>query len=106
VADDAALIQQANYEGTWVLRGCDLIIEAIAERMDWRRSITRSRPSLAPTPSRIGNTYRACRSRRSARRCLKPSKPRFAAFTFNPPRYMALVELINTPTTQPQVLAR
>ena len=35
VADDAALIQQANYEEHMdVLRGCDLIIEAIAERMD------------------------------------------------------------------------
>ena len=35
VADDAALIQQANYEEHLEqLRDCDLIIEAIAERMD------------------------------------------------------------------------
>jgi 3-hydroxyacyl-CoA dehydrogenase len=32
-------------------------------------------------------------------------KPRFCGIHFfNPPRYMALVELINTPTTQPQIL--
>ena len=35
VAEDAALIQQANYEEHLeALRGCDLIIEAIAERLD------------------------------------------------------------------------
>ncbi|MFX7853816.1 3-hydroxyacyl-CoA dehydrogenase NAD-binding domain-containing protein, partial [Acinetobacter baumannii] len=32
-------------------------------------------------------------------------KPRFCGIHFfNPPRYMALVELINTPTTQPVIL--
>src|SRR5206468_10560557 len=37
VADDAVLIQQANYEEHMEqLRDCDLIIEAIAERMDWK----------------------------------------------------------------------
>ena len=37
VADDAALIGQANYEEHLEqLRDCDLIIEAIAERMDWK----------------------------------------------------------------------
>ena len=37
VNEDAVLIQQANYEEHMeVLLGCDLIIEAIAERMDWK----------------------------------------------------------------------
>src|ERR1700745_1967568 len=37
VADDAALIQAANYEENMeLLRECDLVIEAIAERMDWK----------------------------------------------------------------------
>ncbi|MFY8017748.1 MAG: 3-hydroxyacyl-CoA dehydrogenase NAD-binding domain-containing protein, partial [Inhella sp.] len=36
-AAEAALIQQANYEEHLeLLKGCDLIIEAIAERMDWK----------------------------------------------------------------------
>ena len=34
---EAALIQQANYEEHLeLLKGCDLVIEAIAERMDWK----------------------------------------------------------------------
>jgi len=40
VADDAELIEAANYEQHLErLRGCDLIIEAIAERMDWKREL-------------------------------------------------------------------
>ena len=40
VPEDAALIQQANYEEHMdVLRECDLIIEAIAERMDWKTDL-------------------------------------------------------------------
>ena len=37
VPEDAALIETANYEEHMeLLTGCDLIIEAIAERMDWK----------------------------------------------------------------------
>ena len=37
VVEDAVLIQQANYEEHMdLLKDCDLIIEAIAERMDWK----------------------------------------------------------------------
>ena len=39
-ADDADLIVQANYEENMGLLGqCDLIIEAIAERMDWKHDL-------------------------------------------------------------------
>ncbi|MDP3619241.1 MAG: 3-hydroxyacyl-CoA dehydrogenase NAD-binding domain-containing protein, partial [Ramlibacter sp.] len=42
VAEDAALITQANYEEHMEqLRDCDLIIEAIAERMDWKLDLYR-----------------------------------------------------------------
>src|SRR3712207_6590990 len=38
--DQAALIEAANYEDNLdILKGCDLIIEAIAERMDWKHDL-------------------------------------------------------------------
>ena len=48
--DDATLIQQANYEEHLeLLKGCDLVIEAIAERMDWKLDLyKRIAPALAP----------------------------------------------------------
>ena len=106
VAEDAALIQQANYEEHLALLGeCDLVIEAIAERMDWKLDLyTRIAPALAAHAIVASNTSGLSITKLSA--VLPESiKPRFCGIHFfNPPRYMALVELINTPTTQPDVL--
>ena len=106
VADDAALIGQANYdEHLERLRGCDLIIEAIAERMDWKLDLyKRIAPFVAPHAIVASNTSGLSISKLSE---VLPEelKPRFCGIHFfNPPRYMALVELINTPTTLPDIL--
>ena len=38
--DDAGSIQAANYEDHLEqLKGCDIVIEAIAERMDWKHDL-------------------------------------------------------------------
>ncbi|MGB3071261.1 MAG: 3-hydroxyacyl-CoA dehydrogenase/enoyl-CoA hydratase family protein [Ottowia sp.] len=106
VAEDAALIEAANYEDDLKkLKGCDLIIEAIAERMDWKSDLYHK---IAPFVSK--NTILA--SNTSGLSITKLSealpealRPRFCGIHFfNPPRYMYLVELIATPATQPQVL--
>ena len=106
VADDAALIQAANYEEHLALLGeCDLIIEAIAERMDWKLALyEKIAPAVAPHAIVASNTSGLSITKLSE--VLPESlKPRFCGIHFfNPPRYMALVELINTPTTQPEVL--
>ena len=106
VADDAALIQQANYEEHLEqLRECDLIIEAIAERMDWKLDLyTKIAPFVAPHAIVASNTSGLSITKLSE--ALPESiKPRFCGIHFfNPPRYMTLVELINTPTTAPEVL--
>ncbi|AVS65968.1 3-hydroxyacyl-CoA dehydrogenase [Paracidovorax avenae] len=106
VADDAALIGQANYEEHLEqLRGCDLIIEAIAERMDWKLDLYRKiAPFVAPNAIVASNTSGLSITRLSE--ALPDAiKPRFCGIHFfNPPRYMTLVELIDTPTTRPEVL--
>ena len=106
VPEDAAQIQAANYEEHLALLGeCDLVIEAIAERMDWKLALyEKIATSLAPQAIVASNTSGLSITKLSA--ALPDSiKPRFCGIHFfNPPRYMALVELINTPTTTPEVL--
>ncbi|SFE63096.1 3-hydroxyacyl-CoA dehydrogenase/enoyl-CoA hydratase family protein [Paracidovorax wautersii] len=106
VAEDAALIGQANYEEHLdQLRECDLIIEAIAERMDWKLDLYKKiAPFVAPQAIVASNTSGLSITKLSE--ALPDAiKPRFCGIHFfNPPRYMTLVELIDTPTTQPAVL--
>ena len=106
VPEDAALIVQANYEEHMgLLAECDLVIEAIAERMDWKLDLyTKIAPHLAPHAIVASNTSGLSITKLSE--ALPESiKPRFCGIHFfNPPRYMYLVELINTPTTQAQIL--
>ena len=106
VANDAALIGQANYEEHLEqLRDCDLIIEAIAERMDWKLDLYKKiAPFVNPNAIVASNTSGLSITKLSE---ALPSaiQPRFCGIHFfNPPRYMTLVELINTPTTAPEVL--
>ncbi len=106
VPEDAALIQQANYEEHMdLLKDCDLVIEAIAERMDWKLDLYKKiAPFVAPHAILASNTSGLSITKLSEA-LPEEIKPRFCGIHFfNPPRYMLLVELINTPTTQPQVL--
>jgi len=106
VVEDAVLIQQANYEEHMALLGeCDLIIEAIAERMDWKLDLYKKiAPFVAPHAIVASNTSGLSITKLSEA-LPEEIKPRFCGIHFfNPPRYMALVELINTPTTEAQVL--
>jgi 3-hydroxyacyl-CoA dehydrogenase len=79
VPEDAALIQQANYEEHLeLLKDCDLVIEAIAERMDWKLDLyAKVRPSSART--RSSAIPRACRSAGSAKAFLRRCAPDSAA---------------------------
>ncbi|MFM9917404.1 MAG: 3-hydroxyacyl-CoA dehydrogenase/enoyl-CoA hydratase family protein [Rhizobacter sp.] len=106
INDDAVLIAQANYEEHLdQLRDCDLIIEAIAERMDWKLDLyTRIAPFVAPHAIVASNTSGLSITRLGA---VLPAaiQPRFCGIHFfNPPRYMSLVELIPTPATLPDIL--
>jgi 3-hydroxyacyl-CoA dehydrogenase len=106
VPEDAALIEVANYEEHLSkLEGCDLVIEAIAERMDWKLDLYRKiAPALAPHAIVASNTSGLSITKLSEA-LPEEIKPRFCGIHFfNPPRYMYLVELIPTPTTRPEIL--
>jgi 3-hydroxyacyl-CoA dehydrogenase len=106
VAEDAALIEQANYdEHLELLRGCDLIIEAIAERMDWKLDLYKKIAPFVSESAIVASNTSGLSITKLSEGLPDSIKPRFCGIHFfNPPRYMYLVELINTPTTQPVVL--
>jgi 3-hydroxyacyl-CoA dehydrogenase len=104
--DDAALIQVANYEDDMgLLADCDLIIEAIAERMDWKHDLYKKvAPYIAPNAIFASNTS-GLSINQLADGFDDALKARFCGVHFfNPPRYMHLVELIPTVSTAPLIL--
>ncbi|MDB5919701.1 MAG: 3-hydroxyacyl-CoA dehydrogenase, partial [Massilia sp.] len=104
--DDAALIEVANYEDDLaLLAGCDLIIEAIAERMDWKHDLYKKvAPHIAPHAIFASNTS-GLSINKLAEGFDDNLKARFCGVHFfNPPRYMHLVELIPTASTDPEIL--
>jgi 3-hydroxyacyl-CoA dehydrogenase len=106
VASDAALIGQANYEEHLeLLRGCDLIIEAIAERMDWKHDLYKKIAPFVAEHTIVASNTSGLSITKLSEGLPEAIKPRFCGIHFfNPPRYMTLVELINTPTTEPRIL--
>ncbi|WP_043114655.1 3-hydroxyacyl-CoA dehydrogenase/enoyl-CoA hydratase family protein [Pseudacidovorax intermedius] len=106
VAEDAALIQAANYEEHLGLLGeCDLVIEAIAERMDWKLDLYKKIASHVAPHAILASNTSGLSITKLAEAVPESIRPRFCGIHFfNPPRYMTLVELIPTPTTNAQVL--
>mgnify|MGYP003349312637 FL=1 len=98
----ASRIEPANYEEHLdLLKECDLVIEAIAERMDWKLDLYQKIAGhIAPHAIVASNTSGLSITKLSE--ALPESiQPRFCGIHFfNPPRYMQLVELIPTPTTE------
>lgn len=93
---DVSLLTACNYDDDLkLLQDCDLIIEAIAERVDWKKSLYQKiTPYLSERAFLVSNTSGLSINRLSD--ILPVSlRPRFCGVHFfNPPRYMHLVELI------------
>ncbi len=106
VAEDAALIQAANYEEHLALLGeCDLVIEAIAERMDWKLDLYKKIAPHLPAHAIVASNTSGLSITKLSEALPADIKPRFCGIHFfNPPRYMQLVELIPTPATRADVL--
>src|SRR5438105_10778926 len=108
IAADADLIQQANYEEHLALLGeCDLVIEAIAERMDWKLDLYKKIAPFVAKHAILASNTSGLSITKLSEALPAEIQPRFCGIHFfNPPRYMTLVELIATPTTEPDVLDR
>lgn len=106
VAEDAALIQQANYEEHLeVLRGCDLIIEAIAERLDWKEDLYKKIAPFVNDKAILATNTSGLSITAMANVLPEQLRSRFLGIHFfNPPRYMHLLELIPTEFTAPEVV--
>ena len=104
--DDASYIEVANYEDNLdILKGCDLVIEAIAERLDWKHDLYKKvAPHIAPHAIFASNTSGLSITKLSEGFDAELKSRFCGVHFFNPPRYMHLVELIPTTATKPEIL--
>lgn len=99
-------IDAANYaDHLQQLADCDLVIEAIAERMDWKGELyAMVAPYIAPHAVIASNTS-GLSINALARVLPEAMQPRFCGIHFfNPPRYMQLVEVIPTASSDATIL--
>ena len=102
----AAQIEPANYDQHLpLLKECDLVIEAISERIDWKEDLYRKvGPHLGERTVFATNTS-GLSINRLAESFPPELRSRFCGVHFfNPPRYMHLVELIPAAQTDPALL--
>ncbi len=99
-------IQPANYEQHLeLLRGCDLIIEAIAERIDWKSDLYRKVAPFVNANAIFATNTSGLSINTLAEAFPEQLRHRFCGVHFfNPPRYMHLVELIPCKGTEASLL--
>jgi 3-hydroxyacyl-CoA dehydrogenase len=102
----AGLIRPANYEQHLAqLKECDIVIEAISERMDWKSDLYKKvAPHLGEHTIFASNTS-GLSINTLAQAFPAELRSRFCGVHFfNPPRYMHLVELIPCKETDARIL--
>ncbi len=99
-------IQPANYEQHLEkLRECDLVIEAIAERMDWKSDLYHKVAPYLGEHSIFASNTSGLSINKLAEAFPENLRHRFCGIHFfNPPRYMQLVELIACTGTEVSLL--
>ena len=102
----AEAIAPANYDtGLEQLQDCDLVIEAIAERMDWKQDLYRRIAPFVPAHAVLASNTSGLGINALADVLPEELRHRFCGVHFfNPPRYMHLAELIPARTTDKAVL--
>jgi len=99
-------IQPANYEQHLEkLRECDLIIEAIAERIDWKSDLYKKIAPFVGAHAIFATNTSGLSINKLAEAFPENLRHRFCGIHFfNPPRYMHLVELIPCAGTEALLL--
>ena len=102
----AAAIVPANYEvGLQKLKDCDLVIEAIAERMDWKQDLYEKIAPFVADHAVLASNTSGLGINKLAEVLPEKLRHRFCGVHFfNPPRYMHLAELIPAKGTDKAVL--
>ncbi|MEA0761078.1 3-hydroxyacyl-CoA dehydrogenase/enoyl-CoA hydratase family protein [Xanthomonas campestris pv. campestris] len=102
----AEAITPANYEsGLEQLRDCDLIIEAIAERMDWKQDLYKKIAPFVSEHAVLASNTSGLGINKLSDVLPEQLRHRFCGVHFfNPPRYMHLAELIPAKGTDKAVL--
>lgn len=104
----ATSLTAANYEQHLpLLTHCDLIIEAIAERMDWKLDLYRKIAPYIAEHAIVASNTSGLSINAMAEALPEAVRPRFCGVHFfNPPRYMHLAELIGCKDTDQRVLQK
>ena len=104
--DRAAAITAANYGSDLaLLADCDIVIEAIAERLDWKRDLYEKIALYLPPGVVLATNTSGLSLAALSAAVPEALRPRFCGVHFfNPPRYMHLVEVIAGPATAPTLL--
>ena len=99
-------IKAANYDRDLeLLKECDVVIEAISERMDWKADLYKKvGPYIADHAIFASNTSGLSINKLSESFPEHLRKRFCGVHFFNPPRYMHLVELIACDRTEPALL--
>ncbi|HET9817773.1 MAG TPA: 3-hydroxyacyl-CoA dehydrogenase/enoyl-CoA hydratase family protein [Rhodanobacteraceae bacterium] len=106
VKDLATMITPADYdENLALLKDCDLLIEAIAERMDWKLDLYRKVAAHIPGHAILASNTSGLSINQLAKALPENLRHRFlGVHFFNPPRYMHLVEVIPGKATDRRLL--
>jgi 3-hydroxyacyl-CoA dehydrogenase len=96
--DRAARIEAANYEQHLDrLKDCDLVIEAIAEKMEWKDDLYKKISPFLRAEAIVASNTSGLSINRLAEALPANLRGNFCGIHFfNPPRYMHLVEIIPT----------
>ncbi|HET7931720.1 MAG TPA: 3-hydroxyacyl-CoA dehydrogenase/enoyl-CoA hydratase family protein [Rhodanobacteraceae bacterium] len=106
VKELAAAITPADYdENLAALKDCDFVIEAIAERMDWKLDLYKKVAAHIPAHTILASNTSGLSINALAEALPANLRHRFlGVHFFNPPRYMHLVEVIPGKATDRKLL--